>query len=249
MMNGKPSCGNISAIICAAGSSSRMGGTKKEYRFLDQVDDEGNPLSVLGSCVRTFSAIKEINHIVITVPNDSLNGEDSARKVIPSYLLNNSSGPRIHFVSGGENRQSSVFKALSFLETFHPDYVLIHDGARPWIDAELINRVISGMIKHKAVLPVMPLIETPKEINKNGFIVRHLKRATIVSAQTPQGFSFAEILSAHKKAAHQNGKEYTDDAEVWAEFIGSVASVLGSLQNKKITFPDDLPENEHRGAS
>jgi 2-C-methyl-D-erythritol 4-phosphate cytidylyltransferase len=240
--------GFIAAIICAAGSSSRMGGTKKEYRFLNQVDDEGNPLSVLGACVRNFSAIKEIKYIIITVPNDSINGEKAARKIIPSYLLNNSSGPKISFISGGENRQSSVFKALSFLETINPNYVLIHDGARPWADVELINRVISGMMLHKAVLPVMPLIETPKEIDENGFVTRHLKRAAIVSAQTPQGFSFAEIVQAHR-AASQNKTEYTDDAEVWAEFIGLVSSVLGSLQNKKITFPDDLPENEHRGAS
>jgi 2-C-methyl-D-erythritol 4-phosphate cytidylyltransferase/2-C-methyl-D-erythritol 4-phosphate cytidylyltransferase/2-C-methyl-D-erythritol 2,4-cyclodiphosphate synthase len=136
-----------------------------------------------------------------------------------------------------------VYKALSFLERFHPAYVLIHDGARPWIDAELINRVISGMIKHKAVLPVMPLIETPKEIDENGFVIRHLKRSSVFSAQTPQGFSFTEILAAHKKAAqlqHRGEKEYTDDAEVWAEFVGSVASVQGSPLNKKITFPEDL---------
>jgi 2-C-methyl-D-erythritol 4-phosphate cytidylyltransferase len=244
MMNG-----NIAAIICAAGSSSRMGGTKKEYRFLNQVDDEGNPLSVLGACVQIFSSINEIQHLVITVPDDPANGEAAARKIIPHYLLNNPSGPRIHFVPGGANRQSSVYQALLFLQTIPPDYVLIHDGARPWLDSELIHRVINGMIPHKAVLPVMPSIETPKEIDDKGIVTRHLKRSTIVSAQTPQGFSFPEILAAHEKAAKQNQKEYTDDAEVWAEFVGPVSAVAGSPLNKKITFPDDLPETEHRGAS
>jgi 2-C-methyl-D-erythritol 4-phosphate cytidylyltransferase/2-C-methyl-D-erythritol 4-phosphate cytidylyltransferase/2-C-methyl-D-erythritol 2,4-cyclodiphosphate synthase len=238
--------GFIAAIICAAGSSSRMGGIKKEYRFLNEVDDEGNPLSVLASCIRSFSAVHEIHHIVITVPDDPLNGEESARRIIPSYLQNNPSGPKIFFVAGGTSRQSSVYKALSFLETFHPAYVLIHDGARPWADSELIERVISGMKKHKAVLPVMPLVETPKEIDDTGFVARHLKRANIVSAQTPQGFVFAEILNAHEKASRQM-QEFTDDAEVWAEFIGPVAAVPGSLLNKKITFPEDLPEKENRG--
>jgi 2-C-methyl-D-erythritol 4-phosphate cytidylyltransferase len=241
MMNG-----NIAAVICAAGSSSRMGGVKKEYRFLGQADDEGNPLSVLASCVKIFSAVKEINHIVITVPDDPLNGEEATRKIIPSYLLN-SPRPKVHFVTGGSTRCSSVYKALLFLETFHPDYVLIHDGARPWADSALIHRVIRAMIEHKAVLPVMPLIETPKEIDKNGFVTRHLKRASIVSAQTPQGFSFAEILQAHEMVAHkmaaqQNKTEYTDDAEVWAEFVGTVATVAGTAQNKKITFAEDLPD-------
>jgi 2-C-methyl-D-erythritol 4-phosphate cytidylyltransferase/2-C-methyl-D-erythritol 4-phosphate cytidylyltransferase/2-C-methyl-D-erythritol 2,4-cyclodiphosphate synthase len=225
-----------------------MGGTKKEYRFLNQVDAEGNPLSVLASCVQNFSAIREIKHIVITVPDDPVNGEQGARKIIPHYLLENPSGPRISFVSGGSSRQASVYKALSFLETFHPDYVLIHDGARPWIDAELIHRVIDGMKQHRAVLPVMPLVETPKEIDDGGFIVRHLKRSSVFGAQTPQGFLFPEILAAHERAALKNAREYTDDAEVWAEFIGRVAAVPGNTQNKKITFPEDLPANEHRGA-
>lgn len=237
--------GFIAAIICAAGLSSRMGGTKKEYQFLNQADDEGNPLSVLGACVKNFSSVKEITHIVITVPDDPLNGEDAARKVIPSYLLHNALGPKIFFVTGGENRQSSVYKALSFLESFLPDYVLIHDGARPWADSSLIHRVISGMMEHQAVLPVMPLVETPKEIDDKGFVVRHLKRSAIVGAQTPQGFRFPEILKAHKaaheKASLQKQKEYTDDAEVWAEFIGPVAAVPGTALNKKITFPEDLP--------
>jgi 2-C-methyl-D-erythritol 4-phosphate cytidylyltransferase len=240
MLNGKHCCNAIAAIICAAGSSNRMGGIKKEYRFLNETDRDGNPLSVLGACVRSFSAVKEISHIVIPVPNDPLNGKEAAVKNIPAYLLNNPTGPKIYFVKGGETRQESVYEALSILEPYHPAYVLIHDGARPWADADLINRVISGMIKHKAVLPVMPLIETPKEIDEHGFVARHLKRSTIMSAQTPQGFSFAEILAAHKKAAAQNKTEYTDDAEIWAEFVGSVAVVAGSVQNKKITFPEDL---------
>jgi 2-C-methyl-D-erythritol 4-phosphate cytidylyltransferase/2-C-methyl-D-erythritol 4-phosphate cytidylyltransferase/2-C-methyl-D-erythritol 2,4-cyclodiphosphate synthase len=223
-----------------------MGGSKKEYRFLDQVDKEGNPLSVLASSVQTFSSIKEITHIVITVPNDPLNGEDAARKIIPSYLLNNPIGPQIFFVAGGESRQSSVYKALSFLKTFNPDYVLIHDGARPWLDAALIERAMKGMIEQKAVLPVTPLIETPKEIDAHGNVIRHLKRSSIVSAQTPQGFSFVEILAAHEKAAEQKNKEYTDDAEVWGEFIGPVAAISGDVLNKKITFPEDLPENNER---
>lgn len=233
--------GCIAVIICAAGSSNRMGGIKKEFRLLDQLDEEGNPLSVLGSCVRNFTAVKGIAPIVITIPCDSINGEEPARKAIPPYLLNNPSGPKIFFVGGASTRQRSVYNALKFLKPFHPDYVLIHDGARPWVDAELIERVIEGMKQHKAVLPVTTFVETPKEIDDTGFVVRHLKRAAIVNAQTPQGFAFPEILYAHEKALLRE-QEYTDDAEVWADFIGPVAAVQGSMRNKKITFPEDLPK-------
>lgn len=237
--------GLLAAIICAAGSSNRMGGIKKEYRFLNNADTEGNPLSVLGACIESFASIKEIKFIVITVPDDPVNGEDTARRVIPPYLLHNPLGPQISFVTGGATRRSSVHQALLSLDPVHPDYVLIHDGARPWVDPELIERCIKGMIQYKAVLPVIPLVETPKEIDAQGFVTRHLKRSSVVCAQTPQGFAFPEILRAHEKASLRelnDHKEYTDDTEVWAEFIGPVATVPGSPMNKKITFPEDLPE-------
>jgi 2-C-methyl-D-erythritol 4-phosphate cytidylyltransferase len=77
------------------------------------------------------------------------------------------------------------------------------------------------------------------------FVKRHLRRASVGTAQTPQGFAFPEILYAHEKAAARElagGVEYTDDAEVWGEFQGPVAVVPGSPENRKITFPGDLPE-------
>ncbi|MDL2230018.1 2-C-methyl-D-erythritol 4-phosphate cytidylyltransferase, partial [Treponema sp. OttesenSCG-928-L16] len=85
--------------------------------------------------------------------------------------------------------------------------------------------------------------ETPKEIDEKGFVIRHLRRSFITAAQTPQGFAFPEILEAHEKAAGQeelNGREYTDDAEVWGEFIGPVFTIPGETENRKITFPEDL---------
>ncbi|GHV58148.1 hypothetical protein AGMMS49579_25110 [Spirochaetia bacterium] len=97
--------------------------------------------------------------------------------------------------------------------------------------------------KHKAALPLLPLLETPKEIGEDGFVKRHLRRANIGAAQTPQGFAFPEILRAHEKAAERELREkfeYTDDAEVWGEFCGPVAVVKGVPENRKITFPEDL---------
>ncbi|MDR2782457.1 MAG: 2-C-methyl-D-erythritol 4-phosphate cytidylyltransferase, partial [Treponema sp.] len=143
----------------------------------------------------------------------------------------------------------SVHHALSLLAAYHPDYVLIHDGARPWIDADLIERTIDAVLTHKAVVPVLPLVETPKEVDNNGgirsiqTITRHLRRAHVVTAQTPQAFAFPGILYAHEKAAARelhDGVDYTDDAEVWGEFCGPVAVIQGSPANKKITFPQDL---------
>jgi 2-C-methyl-D-erythritol 4-phosphate cytidylyltransferase len=243
----------IAAVICAAGSSSRMGGIKKEYLPLP---GEANSLTVLGSAVSAFAAVPEIKTIVIVTPEEPETGEKAARKALPPEILAGT-GPAVSFAVGGSTRRASVFNALRSLAASVPNYVLIHDGARPWVSPALIERVIGGVKQYSAVIPLLPLNETPKETDLplesfvgNGiyaadswgpvFIKRHLKRGFTGSAQTPQAFAFQEILAAHEKAAAQEGREFTDDAEVWAEFCGPVAVIPGEIGNRKITFKEDL---------
>jgi 2-C-methyl-D-erythritol 4-phosphate cytidylyltransferase len=236
---------SVAALITAAGSSSRMGGVKKEYCVLDPscTDDQGNPLTVLGAAVLAFASCGEIGPIVITVPPE---GEAAARASLPRSLAAQN---RVNFTPGGRTRRESVHKALSFLETLEIGYVLIHDGARPWVSAALIRQVISAAAQRRAVIPLVRVIETPKEVDRfpgpgeTGVIRRHLRRAEVGTAQTPQGFAFPDILRAHEKAALKEktkGFEYTDDAEVWADFIGPVAVIPGEIENRKITFKEDL---------
>ncbi|MDR3341835.1 MAG: 2-C-methyl-D-erythritol 2,4-cyclodiphosphate synthase [Treponema sp.] len=237
--------GSIAAVICAAGSSHRMGGVKKEYCPLGQgtIDDEGRPLTVLGAATAAFAASPRIALIVIVVPPGAEKGEFAARTSLPARFLKPDAWPRILFVPGGSTRRVSVHHALSLLFAYQPGYVLIHDGARPWVDADLIERTIDAVIQYKAVIPLTPLIETPKELDDAGFVRRHLRRKNVGTAQTPQGFAFPDILAAHEKAAERElGEqvEYTDDAEVWGEFAGPVAVIPGSPGNRKITVPEDL---------
>jgi 2-C-methyl-D-erythritol 4-phosphate cytidylyltransferase len=248
----------FAALIAAAGSSSRLrsGGEspplKKEYLPLgaDLLDDAGKPLTVLGASVLAFTIFPRIETIVIAVPAD---GEMAARQALPDRLLGSPGErprPRILFVPGGSTRRSSVHHALSLLAAYEPGLVLIHDGARPWVSAALISAVIDGVLKHGAAIPLLPLVETPKETDAAGLIVRHLRRANTGTAQTPQGFLFPEILQAHEKAAERElaeGYEYTDDAEIWGEFCGPVAVVPGESGNRKITFAEDLPGNRLPG--
>jgi 2-C-methyl-D-erythritol 4-phosphate cytidylyltransferase len=258
-------------VITAAGSSSRMkgaagktGGGKKEYLPLGRADETGKPLTVLGAALSAFAAFCEITTVVITVPPEAETGEFAARQALPARFLDGrGERPRLLFVPGGKTRRASVFHALSLLEPYQPRYVLIHDGARPWVDAPLIRRTMTAAIQYRAALPVLALVETPKEIaaaaelpegtagipgglpDQAGlfFVKRHLRRAHLGTAQTPQAFAFPEILYAHQKAAEREraeGFEYTDDAEVWGDFCGPVAVVPGSPENRKITFPEDL---------
>jgi len=192
------------------------------------------------------------------VPDDPVTGEAAARKAIPPEFLARKVGPPIHFVKGGKTRRISVFNALSILpEKFlgrldARSYVLIHDGARPWTSPAFIKRIIAEVKKHPAVVPLLPLTETPKEttLTLDGsfgaepvYVKQHLRRACVGVSQTPQAFAFPEILEVHKMAAERErvmGIEFTDDAEIWGIFHGLVAAVPGDPANRKITFPSDL---------
>jgi 2-C-methyl-D-erythritol 4-phosphate cytidylyltransferase len=245
-MGAAPDEVSIAAIIAAAGSSKRMGGgAKKEYRPLGEgIDDaDGRPLTVLGAAAGAFAANPRISLIVIAVPFGVEYGQAAARAALPPSLFMPGKRPPILFAPGGPTRRSSVHNALTLLSAYSPDYVLIHDGCRPWVEGILIERTIEASLRHQAAAPLLPLTETPKEFDQAGFVTRHLRRASVGTAQTPQGFSFHEILRAHALAAEREERdryEYTDDAEVWGEFIGPVAVVEGSPRNKKITFPEDL---------
>jgi 2-C-methyl-D-erythritol 4-phosphate cytidylyltransferase/2-C-methyl-D-erythritol 4-phosphate cytidylyltransferase/2-C-methyl-D-erythritol 2,4-cyclodiphosphate synthase len=245
----------------------RAGGLKKEYRVLPEslgggYDSRGKPLTVLGAAVSAFAFFDRVRQIVVTVPADPESGEYAARQALPGDLLEGGQEPRILFVPGGKTRRESVYHALSLLAAYNPSYVLIHDGGRPWISVSLINAVMEAVPEYGAVIPALPLTETPKELEPalprgaavtpdaaentapvvSGFIRRHLRRSSVFTAQTPQAFSFPAILAAHEKAAEKerDGFEYTDDAEIWGEFRGPVAVIPGEYANKKITFPADL---------
>ena len=221
----------IAVVILAAGVSSRMGGVKKEYQKLGNT---GN--TVLETVFSAFAKVPLIDLIVIVIPE---NDEAAASAALPAALKT----PKLLFVNGGKTRRDSVFNGLSVLTPFNPCYVLIHDGARPWVSPALICNIIAAVKKHGAVIPMLPLTETPKEIEQrieDTFIKTHLKRTNIGIAQTPQAFTFPEILHAHEKAAQVCGEEFTDDAEIWGRFAGQVAVIPGEPENKKITFPEDL---------
>jgi 2-C-methyl-D-erythritol 4-phosphate cytidylyltransferase/2-C-methyl-D-erythritol 4-phosphate cytidylyltransferase/2-C-methyl-D-erythritol 2,4-cyclodiphosphate synthase len=242
----------FAAVICAAGSSTRMGGVKKEYQLLPRAAACGS-LTVLGAAASAFAACPRLSVIVISVPNNAEQGEEAARQALPAHLLAEDAPVKILFAAGGASRRISVLNALTALEVYAPDYVLIHDGARPWISPALIDSLLDAVQQYKAVIPAMPAVETPKQIDSEGFITKNLTRRSIVLAQTPQSFAFAEILSAHRQADQKAAlnhepdhepdgcREYTDDAEVWGAFINKpIKTIDGDKRNVKITFREDL---------
>ncbi|HEY5207939.1 MAG TPA: bifunctional 2-C-methyl-D-erythritol 4-phosphate cytidylyltransferase/2-C-methyl-D-erythritol 2,4-cyclodiphosphate synthase, partial [Stellaceae bacterium] len=148
-------------------------------------------------------------------------------------------------IEGGAARQESVRRGLESLAEFAPDRVLIHDGARPFLDGATIDRVIAALDDALGAIPALPVRDTVKR-GSDGLVSETLDRTNLWRAQTPQGFRYAEILSAHRQAA---GLDLPDDAAV-AERAGmAVKLVAGSDANFKVTTADDLAEAERRLAS
>ncbi len=225
------------ALITAAGSSTRMGGpVKKEYLPLTAT----NPgRTVLSACLGIFSETQLFALIAIVVPPGGISEARSVLARDPSItpeLLN-----RILFVEGGAHRQSSVRLGLEALAAAEPgaDIILIHDGARPFVSHSLIRAVCEETVLHGAVVPGISVTDTIKRCGPDCCIVEHPERRFLSAVQTPQGFRFAGIVDAHRKAAADT-HEYTDDSEIWDRYQGRVLICPGERENRKITWQGDL---------
>jgi len=209
-----------SALIVAAGQGKRMGlGYNKVFYPLK----EGS--TVLQKTVAIFLEDKRCKQIVVV-----MNQDDMSR-----CIMENDSG-KILYVLGGERRQDSVMNGLMAVSE---DYVLIHDGARPFLSKEAINQILEALKTEQACLLAVAAKDTIKEI-KDGYVVKTLQRSDLVQAQTPQAFHTEFILACYKKAGDR-GFIVTDDAQV-VELVSDVKIkvVEGDYQNIKITTMTDV---------
>lgn len=232
-------------VLTAAGHSSRMNlDGKKEYIALSETS--GCRISVLSASLHAFLATRVFSYICITVPPG---GETHVREILEEDTriqpLLKETSCRLLYADGGKTRQDSVRRGLESLFMHacvgrgSPATVLVHDAARPWVTECIIHEVLSDTLKHGAAVPAVLAVDTQKEIDETGRIIRHLDRTRIVSVQTPQGFLFQELLEAHRMAA-QDGFQCTDDAEIWGAYVGDVYTCAGDRRNRKITFTEDL---------
>ena len=215
-------------IIVAAGRGHRFGGDMpKQYRTV------GGRM-ILARTMGVFCAHPAVSTVRAVIHPDDM----------PLYRCAASGLPVAEPVFGGETRQDSVRLGLESLKDESPDIVLIHDGARPFVDFGVINRVIAEVGEHQGAIPALPVVDTIKAgESKDGktLITKTVDRAGLYRVQTPQGFPFAEILTAHEAV---KGQELTDDACV-AELAGiSVVLTKGSEDNFKITTQADLDHAE-----
>lgn len=210
---------NYSAIVLCAGKGSRSGLTynKMLYRFKNK--------TVYEMSMEIFLNDERCKQIVVVTKEEEL---DDLKKLISSK--------KIDYVFGGKERQDSVYNGLRVVKE---DYVLIHDGARPYLKKENIDDILECLNKNDACLLVVPVKDTIK-VCIDGNIVKTLPREQLVQAQTPQAFKTELIKRCYQKGKDKNYIA-TDDASLVEYFENiEVKAVLGSYSNIKITTPDDL---------
>ncbi|MDI3533731.1 MAG: 2-C-methyl-D-erythritol 4-phosphate cytidylyltransferase [Thermosediminibacterales bacterium] len=215
----------VSAIIVAAGQGSRMGANiSKQYLHL-----YGKP--ILAYTLEIFHSISVLNEIVLVVA-------EKDRNYCKQKVLRKNQFYRIKLTNGGKTRQQSVFNGL---KTVCPqtDFVIIHDGVRPFVKKEEVLEVLDAAMKFDAAALAVPVKDTVKKVNNEGFILSTLNREKIWAVQTPQVFRYNLIKDAHEKAI-QDGFSATDDCMLVERNGNKVKIVKGSYENIKITTPEDI---------
>lgn len=214
-----------SVVIVSAGKGSRMKANINK-QFLKIRDKE-----VIAHTIDKFYNNKNIKEVIIVIREDEKEFFDE--NIIKKYRYKD-----IKIAFGGQERQDSVYNGLKVVDQ-NCEIVLIHDGARPFVSNEIIEKSIENAKKYNSAIVGVPVKDTIKIVNEYNDVVNTPNRSTLWSIQTPQVFDYSLIMKAHEKA--KNDKYYGTDDSMLMEYLGyNVRVVEGSYNNIKITTPEDL---------
>ncbi|PWR16620.1 2-C-methyl-D-erythritol 4-phosphate cytidylyltransferase [Micromonospora sicca] len=217
--------GDVAVLVPAAGTGVRLGpGAPKALRPL-----AGEPLLV--HAVRRIAAAPSVHTIVVAAPAADVESVRSMLAPVAPVIV----------VPGGAERQASVAAALAAVPA-GPEIVLVHDAARALIPPDLVESVAEAVRSgHDAVIPVLPVVDTIKEVDAGGRVLGTVDRSALRAVQTPQGFRRSVLTAGHAAA----GDPLTDDAGLVEKQGVAVVCVPGSEHALKITRPFDLALAEH----
>ena len=214
------------AIVLAAGSGKRMNSqVHKQYLII-----QDRP--VLYYSLKEFE-VSAVDEIVLVVGK----GEEEfcRREIVDKYGISKVKA----IVEGGKERYHSVFEGLK--QTSDADYVLVHDGARPFVNQDIIRRCMQEVQKYQACVVGMPVKDTIKIADEEGYAKQTPDRKNVWMIQTPQTFSYALIYEAYEEMLKTEDTAITDDAMVLERIKGKKSKLIeGSYRNIKITTPEDL---------
>lgn len=221
----------VGVIVVAAGKGLRMGG---------QVPKQHLPLAgkpVLARTLEAFEHMEQVHSVVLVVgPGD----EARCSGYIARYGLY-----KVHaVVTGGVERQASVYQGLLALDP-EVEWVLVHDGVRPFVTPEETAECLAAARKHGAAVVAVPVKDTVKIVEPDGKIASTPDRSTVWAIQTPQAFRVRDLAAAHELAMRESFTG-TDDAMLVERTGQPVYVVRGGYHNLKITTPEDLEWAEYR---
>ena len=218
----------VIALVPAAGMGKRMGvGFNKQYILLG-----GQP--IVGRTLQVFERLPLVDEIHVIVPEEEI-------PYCREHVVRAGGFTKVRSVlAGGKERQNSVLNGLRALDgCAEDDVVVIHDGVRPFVTAEMVERSVEVAGEFDGALVAVPAKDTVKMV-EDGVIVDTPPRERIWLAQTPQTFQFSLLFQAHQKAAQELFKG-TDDACLVERLGREVSLIPGDYHNLKITTPEDLP--------
>jgi 2-C-methyl-D-erythritol 4-phosphate cytidylyltransferase len=224
----RPQVRDVGVVIVAGGSSTRMGGTElKQFRWV-----AGKP--TLLHSLQTFMARPDVVSVVVVLPREY--AADPPPWVFQCDI------DRLMISTGGRSRTESVSNGLEDLPD-EAQIVLVHDAARPLVGDETIDRVITSVRAGTCAIAALPVVDTLKEVNEHGEIVRTVERERLWRAQTPQGFPREVIVRAHREARAARVTA-TDDAALCERIGIPVVVVRGSERAMKVTEEQDFARAE-----
>lgn len=228
-------------VVTAAGTSERFNtadsdipSVKKEFLSIDGK-------AILYRAVSPFMEVPGCRLIIITYPE----GMETDVSYALDDIMDQNRIP-LFLIPGGQTRQASVQRALERIASLDipVEYVAIHDGARPYVTPRLIINTLAMASVFGGAAPVIPVSDALTEVDENGLMRRHVPRSTVRAIQTPQIFRFSEILEAHRTVARAGRKDFVDDTEIFQAYGGHVCASEGERTNRKITWPEDIPDYE-----
>jgi 2-C-methyl-D-erythritol 4-phosphate cytidylyltransferase len=211
------------AILLAAGGSTRMGFPKLHALL--------NEEPVIAHTIRAFENASCISHIVLVTREQDIDW-------LQEICDKNGFLKVCAICEGGNSRQQSAANGLQHVPG-NTDVVLVHDGARPLVTPAIIEKVVGAVREHGGAAAAVPVKDTIKVTDANGFIQYSPDRSALYQVQTPQGF-LLPLYQEALKTALDTGKEYTDDCQLFESTGRPVKLVDGSYENLKITTPEDL---------
>jgi 2-C-methyl-D-erythritol 4-phosphate cytidylyltransferase/2-C-methyl-D-erythritol 2,4-cyclodiphosphate synthase len=217
------------ALIVAAGRGTRAGSAHGPKQYVSLA---GVPM--LARSLAPFLRCPSVDCVRVAVHPDDQDLYARAVAALPDRTR------LLPLVIGGATRQASVRLGLEALAAENPDVVLVHDAARPFVTVATIEAILNALEHHTGAIAANPVSDTIKRAGPGGLITETIPRQDLWRAQTPQGFRFATLLAAHRRAADLATTEFTDDAAI-AEWAGiAVTLVDAGSRNIKITTAEDM---------